>query len=302
MGLVAFLFPGQGSQYVGMRAKTGGNDSLYRRADEVLGAGLTRLIDEGPQEELTQTANAQPVLLAAGLTAARAVEGAGTRADLVLGHSLGEYTALVQARVLAFDDALRLVRLRGELMARAVARTPGKMAAVIGAAPAALEALVAELAADGVLEITNRNAPGQVVLSGEDRLVARAVDELKTRRIGRGMPLDVSAPFHSSLMRPMADEFAQALDKVTFSPPALRFVDNVTGQEEADPDAIRAKLVRQLYSPVLFEQGVRSAAAAGVTTFVECGPKTVLSGLVKRIVMDVEILNSEAFLAGPSPG
>ncbi len=301
MGLTAFLFPGQGSQYVGMRSKTGSSDELYRRADEVLGFGLTRLIDEGPQDELTQTANAQPALLVAGLSAARAVDAPGRRADLVLGHSLGEYSALVFAGVLGFEDALRLVRLRGELMARAVARTPGRMAAVIGADPAALEGLVAELSAGGVLEITNRNAPGQVVLSGEEAVVARAVEELKARKIGRGMPLDVSAPFHSSLMRPMAEEFSAALEKVAFSKPSLRFIDNVTGQEESDPEAIRRKLVLQLYSPVLFEQGVRSAVAAGAATVVECGPKAVLSGLVKRISRDVEILNSETMLGQPSP-
>jgi [acyl-carrier-protein] S-malonyltransferase len=297
MGLIAFLFPGQGSQVVGMRGKTGGDDTLFRRADQVLGLGLTRLVDEGPQEELTQTANAQPALLVTGLTAATAVEKLGRTPDVVLGHSLGEYTALVQAGVLEFEDALRLVRLRGELMARAVASTPGRMAAVIGAEPSALEALVAELSRDGILEITNRNAPGQVVLSGEERMIGRAVDELKARRVGRGMPLDVSAPFHSSMMRPMAEQFGKALEDVVFSRPSLRFIDNVTGGEEVEPGLIREKLVRQLYSPVLFEQGVLTAAGMGVTTFVECGPKTVLSGLVKRIVKDVEILSSEALLA-----
>jgi [acyl-carrier-protein] S-malonyltransferase len=297
------MFPGQGSQYAGMRRKLGvlsaGQERLFGRADELLGFPLTRLIDEGPQEELTRTFNAQPALLVTGLAAAMAVEERGLHPDLVMGHSLGEYAALVQAGVLSFEDALSLVRVRGQLMARAVERTPGRMAAVIGADAGKLDALVAELARTGILEITNANAPGQVVLSGENSLIDQLVEGVRARRLGRALPLDVSAPFHSSMMRPLAGEFSRHLDAVRLSAPRCSFIDNVSGMEESDPERIRAKLVEQLFRPVLWEQGIRRAGELGMKTFVECGPRTVLSGLVKRTLRDVSIIGSEALLTTP---
>jgi [acyl-carrier-protein] S-malonyltransferase len=295
------MFPGQGSQYAGMRSKLGiGNpdlEALFAQADAVLGFPLTRLIDEGPDEELTATRNAQPALLAMGVAAGLAVRARGHCPHIVMGHSLGEYSALVAAGALPFDEALRLVRTRGELMAKAVERTPGKMAAVVGADRQKLEALVTEIAQEGILEITNVNSANQLVLSGENRTLDLLVERANAERVGRAMALNVSAPFHSSLMKPMAEEFAGHLARIPLAAPTLCFIDNVTGRPETDPEEIRRKLVLQLFSPVQWERSVLTAAELGAATFIECGPKSVLSGLVKRTVKGVSIVASEGLLA-----
>lgn len=302
-----FMFPGQGSQYVGMRRSLGSGDgaaeALYRHAEEVLDLPLCDLMDEGPHEELTRTSHAQPVLLVAGVVAARAVEARGNRADILLGHSLGEYTALVQAGVLDLDDALRLVRTRGLLMERASDRTPGGMVAVIQVDLQVLEEVVGEIAARvGVLEITNINAPSQIVLSGVHDALDEASRVLKERRLGRAIPLNVSAPFHSSLMAPVAGDFARALDRVAFRRPQRTFIDNVSGMPEANPVRIREKLVTQLTHPVLWSAGVEAAWTEGGRTFIECGPKAVLASLVKRINRRAKVLTSEQILGAEDSG
>jgi [acyl-carrier-protein] S-malonyltransferase len=283
----AYMFPGQGSQYAGMREELGEGrtlcEDLFASADEVLGYSLTRLLDDGPDDELTGTENAQPALLTMGVAAARVADASGLAADVVLGHSLGEYTALVHAGVLEFAEALRLVRTRGLLMARANELAPGGMAAVIGAKLDPLKDLIKELSSLGVLEITNLNGPSQVVLSGENQVLQTAITAISEQRIGRAVQLPVSAPFHSSLMEPVAAEFAVALEGITFRPPQCRFIDNVTGDFESNPDRIRDKLVHQLTSPVQWWKSIETARTAAVELFVECGPKKVLSGLVKRI-------------------
>lgn len=301
-GQVVFMFPGQGSQAVGMRQRLGvidrRIDELFERAEQLLEIPLRQLIDEGPLEELTRTSVAQPALLVTGYAAAQALRSRGYTADITLGHSLGEYTALVWAGVLGFDDAVRLVRSRGLLMEQASARTPGGMAAVIGASSEKLEPVVKEIAAThGVLEITNVNGPAAVVISGEQTALEAAVDELREKRLGRAVMLTVAAPFHCSLMAPMAEEFGELLEEVDFKVPTCMFIDNVTGREERRPERIRGKLVEQLTQPVQWMAGVETAVEAGGQVFIECGPKAVLQGLVKRIRRDTQRLSSERLLA-----
>ena len=300
-GKTVFMFPGQGSQSVGMRDKLGlaleSQQHWFTEADQILGYELTRLIDQGPEEELTRTSNAQPALLATGVAFGTALMEKGYTPDIVMGHSLGEYSALVCAGVLSYTDALRLVRTRGILMEQAVVDTPGKMAAVIGADPEKLNAVVDACRKTGVLEITNYNSPGQLVLSGETASIEAAVKALNETRLGRVVILNVSAPFHCSMMRPMAEAFAKHLSETPFMKPHKTFIDNVTGLVEDNPEHIREKLVRQLYSPVLWEASMRSAAALGAENFLESGPGAVLSGLVKRTIKGVNFTTGEKLLA-----
>lgn len=297
-----YMFPGQGSQSVGMRSKLGALTSeqkeLFSAADYILGFPLSALIDEGPDGELTRTPNTQPALLVMGTAFALALDARGHKADIVMGHSLGEYTALVHGGVIDFRDAVRIVRRRGELMEKAVKNTPGKMAAVIGAERAKLEEILSECSKDGVIEITNFNSPQQVVLSGGTATVTRAVAMINEGGSGKAVELNVSAPFHSSLMKPAAEEFEKFLADFAFSRPRLEFIDNVTGAMESDPERIKKKLVEQLSKPVQWEKSVLAACDAGASTFVESGPGTVLSGLVKRIVnvKEQKILNGEKLL------
>ena len=297
-----YMFPGQGSQSVGMRGKLGALTSeqkeLFSAADYILGFPLSALIDEGPDGELTRTPNTQPALLVMGTAFALALDARGHKADIVMGHSLGEYTALVHGGVIDFRDAVRIVRRRGELMEKAVKNTPGKMAAVIGAERAKLEEILSECSKNGVIEITNFNSPQQVVLSGGTATVTRAVAMINEGGSGKAVELNVSAPFHSSLMKPAAEEFEKFLADFAFSRPRLEFIDNVTGAMESDPERIKKKLVEQLSKPVQWEKSVLAACDAGASTFVESGPGTVLSGLVKRIVnvKEQKILNGEKLL------
>ncbi len=300
MSRVTFLFPGQGSQSPGMRARLGhlseAQRVLFEQADSLLGVELCRLIDEGPAEELTRTSNAQPALLVTDLAYAMGLEALGHEAEVVLGHSLGEYAALVWAGVLTFPDALRLVRRRGELMEQACEQTPGGMVAVLRAPLAALQELVAGCTAQGVVEITNYNSPDQVVLSGEHAALAEAVARIQAAGLGRVMPLNVAAPFHSSLMAPVARAFAPELAGVPFAAPRRIFIDNVSGRPEAEPERIRAKLVQQIERPVAWEQSLRSALELGCAPFYEAGPGSVLCGLLRRIDRRAPSCGAEAVL------
>jgi [acyl-carrier-protein] S-malonyltransferase len=250
-------------------------------------------MDEGPVEELTRTANAQPALLVMGTLCAEELQRRGHNADMVAGHSLGEYTALVHASAMGFADAIELVRVRGQLMEQAVRDTPGKMAAVIGVALERLEEIVSECAGSGVLTISNRNAPTQMVLSGQTSAVQKAMDLINEARLGKAIELEVSAPFHCALMRPMAEAFAQHLSSIPLNPPQMTFFDNVTGLSESDPERIREKLVAQLTAPVLWARAVQSAYDAGARLFIESGPRKVLTGLAKRIVRKAKRLSAE---------
>jgi len=299
-GKTVYMFPGQGSQSVGMRSKLGAmseeQKEIFSTADYILGFPLSALIDTGPDEELTRTSNTQPALLVMGMAFSRALDARNNRAEIVMGHSLGEYAALVYSGVIGFKDAVRVVRKRGELMEKAVKSTPGKMAAVIGAERDRLESVIRECGSEGVIEITNFNSPVQVVLSGEIRAVDRAVRMINEGGNGKAVELNVSAPFHSSLMKPVADEFSRFLAEFPFSRPRMQFIDNVTGLMETEPEQIRKKLVLQLSSPVQWERSVLTASEAGAGTFIESGPGAVLSGLVKRIVKDKKIVSGEKLL------
>jgi [acyl-carrier-protein] S-malonyltransferase len=287
---LAFMFPGQGSQRVGMWQALGARSDIGRRrlaeAQDRLGLELGRVMDEGPDGELTRTDMAQPCLLLVDVVCAERLIDRGLGPVVYLGHSLGEYAALVLAGVLGFGDALELVRTRGLLMARAAEEIPGGMAAVLGMERAGVEQFLAEVGPDARVEIANINAPRQVVISGETGAVATVVHAVNKSRRGRAVPLAVSAPFHSSLMEPVAEAFREHLGAVLMKPPQGGFIDNVTGSFERDPERIRAKLVEQIFRPVLWEQGVLAARAQGVCTFVECGPGRVLTGLLKRIAGD----------------
>ena len=295
-----FMFPGQGSQYLGMRHSLGLDQGpaadLFHQADDILGFPLSRIIEEGPEDLLVRTDNAQPALLVTEVAVAKRLGDLGHQADLVMGHSLGQYSALVHAGALDFRDALKLVRLRGVLMNKANERAPGGMAAVIGVKIEDLAKVVDQLSDMGVLEITNLNAPTQVVVSGENRAVFALVDFLREHKMGRAVPLNVSAPFHSSLMAPIAEDFAQALDSVEIRRPSSVFLDNVTGEPEDDPERIRENLVLQLTKPVLWSASVQKAWDLGARTFVECGPKKVLSGLVRRTVRGANLVSAESLL------
>lgn len=284
----AFVFPGQGSQSVGMMATMSAVYPVVREtfdaASGVLGYDLWALAQQGPAEQLALTEITQPVMLVAGVATFRAWRTAGGAApDWVAGHSLGEFTALVAAGTLGFEDAVDLVRVRGELMRDAVPDGQGGMAAVLGLEDADMEAVCAAAAQGEVVEAVNFNAPGQVVIAGHRTALERAIEGAKGRGAKRALPLPISVPCHSSLMRPAAERLRARLATSTFSAPACRFLSSVDAQEYRDPEAIRDLLYRQLANPVRWVATVRALVAAGVTEFIECGPGKVLAGLNRRI-------------------
>ena len=281
---LAFLFPGQGAQKVGMgRAlceRHAEAREVFEAADRTLGFRLSTLCWEGPLEELTRSVNAQPALLAHGVAAWRLVAAAGFRPEWVAGHSLGEYSACVAAGAIELEDALLLVRRRGELMSQAGLDHPGTMAAILGLADAEVEAACAEAAEAGVVVAANYNAPGQVVISGEIAAVERACEGARARGARRAIRLEVSGAFHSPLMASAAQGLQQALDRVTLRDARCPILANVTGEPVRRADEIRTALVRQLLGAVRWERSVRRLVDEGAT-FVELGPGTVLRGLVR---------------------
>ena len=284
---VAFVFPGQGSQQIGMMSGFAGHRAVrdtFAEASEALGEDLWKLVDEGPADALGLTRNTQPVMLTAGVAVWRAWQAANGRApEFMAGHSLGEYSALVAAGALAFRDAVPLVRFRAEAMQDAVAAGVGAMAAVIGADDAAVTEACREAAQGEVVEPVNFNAPGQIVIAGNKSAVERAIAAAKARGAKRAMLLPVSAPFHSSLLKPAAAKLATRLAEVEFRAPAIPVIHNVDVQPHATPDEIRSVLAQQAASPVRWTETVRALAGRGVTHVVECGPGKVLAGLARRI-------------------
>ncbi len=288
----AFVFPGQGSQRVGMgRALAEAfapARELFEEVDDALESNLSRLMFEGPEDELTLTENAQPALMAVSLAAVRVIEREGglrlgEHCAFVAGHSLGEYSALAAAGGLGVADAARLLRRRGQAMQRAVPVGEGAMAALLGLDLDAARA-VAEAAAEGeVCEPANDNAPGQVVLSGHRTAIERAIAIAPERGARRVVELPVSAPFHCALMAPAAEEMAEALAETAIAAPAVPLVANVTAEPVTEPDEIRALLVRQVTAMVRWRESVLAMAARGVDEIVELGAGKVLSGLVRRI-------------------
>ena len=292
---IAFVFPGQGSQSVGMLDAWAGNAAVadvLARAGAALGQDLGALIAQGPVDQLNLTTNTQPVMLTAAYACYAAWTAAGGRKpDLVAGHSLGEYTALTAAGSLALEDAVRLVRVRADAMQTAVPVGTGGMAAVLGLDDDAVRAACAQAAANGqpgdVVEAVNFNAPAQVVIAGHKAAVERACEAAKAAGAKRALPLPVSAPFHSSLLKPAADVLAGALAGIEVSAPSIPVINNVDVAQVGDPAAIRDALVRQAWHPVRWVETIQAMKAQGVTHVVECGPGKVLAGLVKRIDSDL---------------
>lgn len=296
MGKIAFVFPGQGAQAVGM-----GKDvyealpqsrAVFEKGDKVLGFPLSKLIFEGPESELKQTVNTQPALVTASVAYLEALRDLGVTPDYVAGHSLGEYSALVAAGVLSYEDAVRLVRLRGQFMEEAVPGGQGAMAATLGADRAALSELCRSISEAGhSVELANVNCPGQIVVSGTVAGVNEVVQRVKEAGGKRAIPLDVSGPFHSTLMKEAAERLAAELQKVTFNPPVMPVIVNVTATPVTDPEEIRNLLVAQVFSPVLWQDSVEWLIADGVDTFVEIGSGSVLAGLIRKIDKNVKLVN-----------
>ncbi len=292
----AFVFPGQGSQAVGMGADLAAAFATARdvfgEVDEALKQNLSKLMREGPESDLVLTENAQPALMAVSLAVIRIIEKDGGKplsalASHVAGHSLGEYSALAAAGSLKVADAARLLKLRGQSMQKAVPVGVGAMAALLGIELEAAQEACKEAAQDEVVAVANDNGGGQVVVSGHKGAVERAIEAAKARGCKRGMLLPVSAPFHCSLMQPAADAMKAALEQVTLMPPRVPLVANVLASEISDPTAIKQRLVEQVTGLVRWRESVQYMKSKGVEVLVECGTGKVLSGLVKRIDKDM---------------
>jgi [acyl-carrier-protein] S-malonyltransferase len=302
----AFLFPGQGSQKIGMglslcEAFPDLRASIFERADELLGFPLSVLCFHGPEEELTRTENAQPALLLVSVAALEALRRHGAQPDAVAGHSLGEYSALVAAGVLTFEDALRVVRRRGELMAKVGESTKGSMAAIIGLPPESVEAICRDAEAAGAVQVANYNAPAQSVISGDEPAVGRAATLARERGAARVQILNVSGAFHSRLMAPLSEEMAVVLGQISFHEPHVPVVANVTADFVRTPDEIRQALIDQVAGAVRWTDSLQRLAAEGITRFVEVGPGRVLSGLARRTLPSVEALTYEQLLDPQEP-
>lgn len=288
---IAFVFPGQGSQSVGMMDAWADNQAVrdtLQQASAALGQDLSALMAQGPAEDLNLTTNTQPVMLAAAIATYAAWRAAGGAEPAIMaGHSLGEYSALAAAGALSLEDAVRIVRVRADAMQAAVPVGTGAMAAVLGLSDDDVRDVCAQAAGSHVVEPVNFNAPAQVVIAGHKEAVERACELAKEKGAKRALLLPVSAPFHSSLLKPAADVLQAALDKIELRSPSVPVINNVDVATVAEPSAVRDALVRQAWHPVRWVEIIQAMKAHGVTHVVECGPGKVLNGLTKRIDKDL---------------
>lgn len=295
---LAVVFPGQGSQQVGMLGDHAEQwpsiKTTFAEAESVLGYDLWQLVQGGPQERLNLTEYAQPALLTASVALWRVLQQTtGVQPDYMAGHSLGEWSALVCAGTVGFADAVRLVQLRGRFMQEAVPQGQGAMAAIIGLGDREIMEVCQQSAGNEVVAAVNFNSPGQVVIAGHQGAVDRAMAGCKAAGAKRAMPLAVSAPFHTSMMRPAADRLAVELEQVVFQSPRIPVIHNVHAQPETDPQVIKARMIEQIYVPVQWVQCVQALVSQGVSQVLECGPGKVLSGLIKRIDKNLNALPTD---------
>lgn len=294
------VFPGQGAQFVGMGRDLWESDAdvraLYQEANDALGYDLQALCFTGPEADLRLTQHAQPAILTHSIAAWTLLARQGIQPCLCAGHSLGEYSALVASGALAFADAVRLVHQRGRFMQDAVPPGAGSMAALLGMSRPDVETLCAEFAGDGVLQPANYNDPGQTVIAGETARVEAAVEAVKARRLGKPVLLKVSAPFHCRMLQPAAERLAQALAPITIQPSRIPVLSNVTAAPHPSPHSVKDLLTAQVCAPVRWEEAMHYAVAQGCDALLEIGPGKVLSGMMRRIAPQVEILALDTWL------